>query len=380
MAPSRNDDSEQGDDELLQQPRPPITRCTLTPKDLALYALSVGADPVAHSSNSGGDLSLVYERHPRFGRALPGLAIVVAHDAVSAMGRDAMRARVPGYSQERALHGEHYLRLERPMTAAVVASSSSSEDCGSSSCHYETSAARVVAVAPKSGGEAAVVVLRTETWRRRRQGRRQPVLVAVNEFTSFVLGAGLAPNAKPWVAPGAIGRRASEAVAANDPPPSAPDLTARFTVPTSAAALYRLNGDLNPLHIDPLAVPSRFGGRPILHGLATLGMSLLLLARSAGLDPTSAREVKCRFSAHVYPGDEIVVEAWRQQGEEEEEEGDGRLRFVFRTRVERRGGSGEEESAVAISQAAVSFFTDEEMRRFDREDQQEEQQALRSRL
>jgi acyl dehydratase len=335
---------------------------TLTPKDVALYACSVGADPVIHGD---ADLRLVYERHPLFGRALPALAIVAAHDAVALLGPAKMRERVPGYAQERALHGEHYVKLERPLRAGET---------------YETPRARVVRVTPKSRGEAAVVVLRTETTTTATSKRRR--LVAVNEFTSFVLGAGLQGSAeKEWVDGGGnnnTNKRPRAAVASNDPPPdnAPPDATARFQVPTAAAALYRLNGDLNPLHVDPAAVPARFSGRPILHGLGTLGMSLLLLARAAGVDPTAAREVKCRFSAHVFPGDTIVVEGWRRDegDDEEEEEGQGRVRFVFRTTVERAGGAGGGnggERAVAISQAAVSFFTDEEMRRFEIEEEAE---------
>jgi len=382
------------DRDLSQPPSATTVTRTLSPRDVALYAVSVGADPVLHGDP---DLRLVYERHPRFA-PLPALAIVAAHDAISLLGAAAMRERVPGYAQERALHGEHYVRLSRPLRAGGV---------------YETPAARPVRVTPKSGGDAAVVVLETETRRRKRRpggrqaGGRQAAggadadaqaageVVAVNQFTSFVLGAALGPAAREWTAPGAE-RRPAAAVAANAPPAPArpPDVSARLRVPTSAAALYRLNGDLNPLHVDPAAVPAgRFDGRPILHGLATLGASLLLLARAAGRDPLAAREVKCRFSSHVFPGDVLVVEGWRA-AEGEGEGGGGRI--VFRTMVERgaaaaagRGagaragaeasalsaaaaGGATGERAAAISQAAVSFFSAEEMRWFELEDAAEE--------
>ncbi|WP_336249966.1 MaoC/PaaZ C-terminal domain-containing protein [Stomatohabitans albus] len=90
------------------------------------------------------------------------------------------------------------------------------------------------------------------------------------------------------------------------------DADLRVEVPTSPdmAALYRLNGDTNPLHIDPDLAHRAGFERPILHGLASLG----LVTRTVvdGLldgDPAPVSGVQCRFANPVLPGQTVTVEA-----------------------------------------------------------------------
>ena len=90
-----------------------------------------------------------------------------------------------------------------------------------------------------------------------------------------------------------------------------PDLTSSYTIPANAALLYRLTGDTNPLHIDP-AVSSSIGfPTPILHGLATLGISVRLLLDAVPEPSQSVRRIAARFSKPVVPGQSVDVRAWR---------------------------------------------------------------------
>ena len=82
------------------------------------------------------------------------------------------------------------------------------------------------------------------------------------------------------------------------------------------ALLYRLSGDMNPLHSDPEF--ARRGGfdRPIGHGLCTYGFTgRALLHTLCGSDPARFRSMEGRFSKPVYPGESLTVSMWIDGGE-----------------------------------------------------------------
>ncbi|GJN34518.1 hypothetical protein PR202_gb23185 [Eleusine coracana subsp. coracana] len=104
------------------------------------------------------------------------------------------------------------------------------------------------------------------------------------------------------------------------------------------ALLYRLNGDYNPLHSDPMIAEVAgyatsaqscflfvFGSfvkilsdedlcrftRPILHGLCTLGFATRAVIKSfCNGEPTLVKSIFGRFLLHVYPGETLATEMW----------------------------------------------------------------------
>lgn len=94
-------------------------------------------------------------------------------------------------------------------------------------------------------------------------------------------------------------------------PEQGPDRT--IAVPTRAdqALLYRLNGDRNPLHSDPVAAAAAGFPRPILHGLATYGVATRILVEEVlGGDPARLGAVSARFTAPVFPGEILTMLVW----------------------------------------------------------------------
>ncbi|HEY3593637.1 MAG TPA: MaoC/PaaZ C-terminal domain-containing protein [Polyangiaceae bacterium] len=79
------------------------------------------------------------------------------------------------------------------------------------------------------------------------------------------------------------------------------------------ALLYRLSGDLNPLHADPaLAARVGFPQGPILHGLCTYGfVARAVVAGACGGDGHRLTRLDGQFRRPVWPGDTIVTKGWK---------------------------------------------------------------------
>jgi acyl dehydratase len=78
------------------------------------------------------------------------------------------------------------------------------------------------------------------------------------------------------------------------------------------ALLYRLSGDVNPLHADSeFAKNVGFPQGPILHGLCTYGfVGRAILKHACGGDPAKLSSLSAQFRKPVWPGDTIITQGW----------------------------------------------------------------------
>lgn len=130
-------------------------------------------------------------------------------------------------------------------------------------------------------GKAALVITRASVIDS--DSRR---VYAMNEVTAFVRKSGGFGRTTPVP-------RIAAATAANKPPARQPDAMVEEKTSPDLAALYRLNADYNPLHIDPVFSSKGGFDVPILHGLCTFGISTKhVMKEFAQGNPSSIRNIK----------------------------------------------------------------------------------------
>ncbi|MCA9691867.1 MAG: SCP2 sterol-binding domain-containing protein, partial [Myxococcales bacterium] len=283
--------------------RYPVSKTSYDQRDLALYALAVGA---AQDPLDAQDLKLVYELHSDGFRGLPTFGVI---PVINAIIEHAKRGELgPGlnFGAERILHGEQRLEVRHPLPPKATL----------------THKLRIRDIWDK--GKHALVVFEGESV----DETGAPIFV--NEFTLLIRGAG------GW------GGERGPSTERNTPPAREPDAVTEQTLAPNQAILYRLTGDLNPLHIDP-AFAKAFGfDRPILHGLCTFGhVGRHVINAFAGGDPRLMRSIDARFADSVFPGETLVTEMWRESD----------TRVIVRAKVKER-------DSVVISNAAVELHTE----------------------
>lgn len=241
----------------------PQRRFSYSAKDTILYALGVGAG----SQDQIADLPYLFEMGLR---ALPSQAAVIAWD-------DAWLGQI-GLNERLVVHGEQRITLHQPLPVAAAIEAQST----------------IVEVVDKGQDRGALLYVETAITR-----TDEPAPLATLLSTVFARGDG------------GFGGKPSGGPTPHPIPSGSPDLLCATRIPLNQALIYRLSGDLNPLHADPDFARSAGFDRPILHGLSTYGATVRTITSAVlGYDPTPIEHIAARFSAPLFPGDDVEVLIW----------------------------------------------------------------------
>ncbi|MDH4268323.1 MAG: MaoC/PaaZ C-terminal domain-containing protein, partial [Deltaproteobacteria bacterium] len=95
-------------------------------------------------------------------------------------------------------------------------------------------------------------------------------------------------------------------------PQKNPDFAFTAQTEVNQAALYRMSGDRNPLHIDPAVAKAVGFKEPILHGLCTYGVVCRRFVKEIFQgDSGKLRSYSARFSSPVIPGESLQTKVWQ---------------------------------------------------------------------
>ncbi|MDO9504307.1 MAG: 3-alpha,7-alpha,12-alpha-trihydroxy-5-beta-cholest-24-enoyl-CoA hydratase [Comamonadaceae bacterium] len=255
-------------------------------KDTILYALGLGlgTDPL-----DAQQLRYVYEKDLV---ALPTMAAVLASPGSWMRDRKEL-----GIDFLKLVHGEQGVTIHSPLSVAGTVVGES----------------RVVRLVDKGEGKGAILHVEKSL-----KDEASGQLLATAEQVLFLRGDG-------GFSAGQGGDEPAPALPA--PPETAADVALELPTRPEAALLYRLSGDLNPLHADPVVAAKAGFPKPILHGLASWGNAGRgIVQLFCGHDPARLRSIRARLTSPVYPGETLVLECWRVAADE----------VAFRARVKER--------------------------------------------
>lgn len=95
-------------------------------------------------------------------------------------------------------------------------------------------------------------------------------------------------------------------------PKREPDFIVEETPLVEQPLIYRLSGDIFPLHADPKFAKASGFEKPIMHGLCTHGFACrALISQLIPGEPDKARRMACRFANTLYPGVTIKTLIWK---------------------------------------------------------------------
>jgi acyl dehydratase len=257
------------DPEKALAAEPTVREVTWTTRDVLLYHLSLGAGVRA---DVYPELPWSYERDLR---VLPTFA-TVAGGGPSAGDRPPTPLELPGVEVDlrRLLHGGQTLTMHSAIPVA---------------------------------GQALVSTRVTDIW-----DKGKAAVVNLESSARGLDGTALWTGLMQIWARGEGGFGGSPGPASTwTPPVGVPDHVFETATSPHQALLYRLNGDMNPLHADPDLARAAGFDRPILHGLASYGiLAKQLVDGLLDGEPLRLRSLTARFAGPLVPGQTLRTRVW----------------------------------------------------------------------
>jgi acyl dehydratase len=230
-------------------------------RDLIIYALGIGF--------TKDTLEYVYEGSKDF-KAFPTYGVILPSNA----GAEAFLSTQANFAM--VVHGEQTLRMHNPLPKGGP---------------VQTTATLEGVYDKGSGG---LIVMRFDS----RDKTGAPV--CTNWVSAFVRGAG------------GFGGPAQPKKDLPPIPSRSPDMVFDAQTEVNQAALYRMSGDRNPLHIDPAIAKMVGFQEPILHGLCTYGVVCRRFIQEVFKgDSGKVKSYSARFSSPVIPGEKLQIKAWQ---------------------------------------------------------------------
>ncbi|XP_057469172.1 enoyl-CoA hydratase 2, peroxisomal-like [Actinidia eriantha] len=285
------------DPELIISHQFPEKTYSYTERDVALYALGVGA--CARDALDKNELKYVYHQDGQQSiQVLPTLA------ALFSLGYTSELAHLPGlqYDPRLLLHGQQYIEIYKPFP--------------SSGCIQNK--ACISGLHDK--GKATILEIEITSY------EESGELLCMNQMSVYLRGTGgFSKSSHPY----SYSKNPASKNLSAKIPKSQPFAVYEECTQPSQALLYRLSGDYNPLHSDPMIAEIAGFSRPILHGLCTLGFAIrAIIRRVCSGDSNMIKTISGRFLLHVYPGETLITEMWLEGS-----------RVIFQVKVKERNRS-----------------------------------------
>lgn len=258
----------------------PESLYSYTERDAAIYALGVGA--CAKDAIDDKELKYVYHHDGQeFIQVLPTFSTLFS------LGVSSQLEQLPGlqFDPRLLLHGQQYIEIYKPLP--------------SHGCILNK--ASIAGLHDK--GKATVLEIEIVSYEKE-SGER----LCMNRLAIYLRGAGgFSKSSQPY----SYSSNRSNQSAFPKIPKSQPFVVYEECTHVSQALLYRLSGDYNPLHSDPMFAEIAGFSRPILHGLCTLGFAVRAIIKCICRgDQNMIKSISGRFLLHVYPGETLITEMW----------------------------------------------------------------------